>query len=75
MSTLEPVLRTWYAYTADRAYLDGAAYLGVTSRQLKRLVANRRIGFTRLGQRTVFSREQLDSYLATNTFDVASEQR
>ena len=60
--------RQWYAYSDDPIHLNGSAYLGVTPRTLMRLVSDGKIGFTRLGQRTVFSREQLDAYIAASTF-------
>ena len=60
--------RTWYCYDGDDpAYLDGPAYLGISKRQMQRLVTDGKIGYTRLGLRTLFSQEQLDAYIASCT--------
>lgn len=43
------------------------AYPGVfTERLLRRLVAERRIGFTKAGQKIVFAEADLEGYLAAN---------
>ena len=56
------------ATPARLRYSQAAAYLQVTERQLRRLVANRRIGFVKLGSYTEFTTDQLDTYLAAHTF-------
>jgi excisionase family DNA binding protein len=53
-------------------YDTGATYLGVTKRQLQRLVADHKIGHTRLGLRTLFSQGQLDDYVEACTVDPRS---
>lgn len=53
-------------------YDTGATYLGITKRQLQRLVTDRKIGHTRLGLRTLFSQGQLDDYVAASTVDPRS---
>jgi len=54
--------RTWLHYP------EAAAYLGISERQARRLVADRKIGFTKLGLHTLFSPDQLDAYIAAHTF-------
>lgn len=53
----------WYDYDT------GCAYLGITRRQLQRIVADHKIGVTRLGLRTLFSQEQLDAYVEACTIE------
>jgi len=53
-------------------YDTGSSYLGVSKRQLQRLVADRKIGHTRLGLRTLFSQAQLDDYVAVCTVEPRS---
>lgn len=54
--------RTWLRYP------DAAAYLGTSERALRRLVADKKIGHTKLGLHTLFSPDQLDAYIAAHTF-------
>lgn len=54
--------RTWLRYA------EAASYLGTSERQLRRLVADKKIGHTKLGLHTLFSPDQLDSYIAAHTF-------
>ncbi|WIB33922.1 excisionase family DNA-binding protein [Curtobacterium sp. MCSS17_005] len=49
-------------------YAEAAAYLGLTDRQVRRLVTGKKIGFTRLGLHTLFSPDQLDAYIEAHTF-------
>lgn len=56
------------ATPARLRYPQAADYLHVSERQLRRLVANRRIGFVKLGNYTEFTVDQLDAYIAAHTF-------
>jgi len=49
-------------------YPDAATYLGISERQARRLVADKKIGHTKLGLHTLFSPEQLDAYIESRTF-------
>ncbi|MBF4604711.1 helix-turn-helix domain-containing protein [Curtobacterium sp. VKM Ac-2884] len=53
---------TWLRYAA------AASYLGTSERQLRRLVADKKIGHTKLGLHTLFSTDQLDAYIRAHTF-------
>jgi excisionase family DNA binding protein len=53
---------TWLRYPA------AATHLGISERQLRRLVADKKIGHTKLGLHTLFSPEQLDAYVDAHTF-------
>jgi len=64
--TNTPTQHQWFDYDA------GSRYLGVSKRQLQRLVADRKIGHTRLGLRTLFSQAQLDDYVAACTVEPRS---
>jgi len=55
--------REWFDY--DTA----PDYLGISRRATQRLVADHKIGVTRLGNRTLFSQEQLDAYIAACTIE------
>lgn len=57
------------ATPARLRYPQAAAYLQVTERQLRRLVANRRIGFVKLGSYTEFTTDQLDAYIGAHTYE------
>lgn len=61
MATNDPTPHHWFDYDT------GSDYLGITRRQLQRLVTGRKIGCTRLGLRTLFSQAQLDDYVASVT--------
>ena len=43
-----------------------SAYLGVSARQLRRWVQARHIGYTKMGRDLVFSRAQLDEFVASS---------
>lgn len=51
---------------------EAAEFLGVTERQISRWSQQGRLAHTRLGNRTLFTREQLDAFVAANTVQVAS---
>lgn len=53
--------------TVNGAVLDvrsGAAFIGGTEKQLRALIARRRVPFRRLGGRIIFLREELASWMA-----------
>jgi excisionase family DNA binding protein len=50
---------------------DTAEYLGVTPRQLKRLVYERRIPHVKFGRLLFFSQIDLDTYVAANRVPAA----
>jgi excisionase family DNA binding protein len=50
-------------------YDTGSTYLGISRRALQRVVTSGKIGFTRLGLRTLFSQEQLDAYIESCTVE------
>jgi excisionase family DNA binding protein len=56
-----PARRQWFTY--DTA----SDYLGLTVRQTQRAVAARKLGYTRLGLRTLFDQAQLDAYIESCT--------
>ena len=58
MNQRNPAPKLWLEYPTAAAYLD------ISVRALHRLVADGRIGYTRLGRSTLFSYEQLDEYVA-----------
>lgn len=47
--------------------MDAAEYLGVTERQISRWSQQGRLASTRLGNRTLFTREGLDDFVRANT--------
>lgn len=53
-------------------YRHGAAYLGCSERQLRRWVQQGRVEHTRMGLAVLFTREQLDAFVARSTYEVAS---
>ena len=63
--TLRPI--AWLTYD------EAAAYLVTSTRTLRRLVHDRRIGFTRFGGEVRFRREDLDAYVASCTYRPIAE--
>ena len=55
-------------HTQRMRYAEAAEYLGVSERQLRRWTAARRVPHTRLGLAVQFSPEQLDEFVASNSF-------
>lgn len=51
---------------------ETAAILGASTRQIERWVAQRRLGCTRLGARTLHTPEQIAAFVKANTFEAAS---
>lgn len=50
-------------------YAEASAYLHITERQLRRWVAERRIGWVKVGNATEFTVAMLDEALAVRTFN------
>ncbi|MBG6238207.1 excisionase family DNA binding protein [Mycetocola sp. CAN_C7] len=55
--------RNWFDYDS------GSEYLGISRRAMQRLVADHKIGYTKLGLRTLFSQEQLEQFIADSTVE------
>jgi excisionase family DNA binding protein len=55
--------QAWEFYTKKKA----AQYLSATERQISRWSQQGRLAHVRLGNRTLFTREQLDAFVAANT--------
>lgn len=47
--------------------LATAAYLGVNERNVRRIVAERRAPFVKLGAKVMFHKDDLDDYIASRT--------
>ncbi len=55
-------VRQWFNYE------QAAAYIGCTSRQIRRFVASGKIAHVKIGLNVRFSQEQLDEWLTANTY-------
>lgn len=51
---------------------EAADMLGATERQIERWVAQGRLGYVRMGNRTLHTPEQIDAFVAANTVQAAS---
>jgi excisionase family DNA binding protein len=53
-------------------FKEGAEYIGSSERQLRRWVQQGKVGHTRMGAAVRFSKEQLDAFVESTSFEVAS---
>lgn len=52
-----------------KGYDEAAAYLGVQPRMVRRLVSEKRIGYTKVGKFVRFTDEQLNAYIEANAVE------
>lgn len=57
---------TWLTYP------EAATYCGISERAMRRAAQERKVEFTRLGLRTLFTREQLDAWVRRSTSDAVA---